>query len=474
LNKLLYKSYSKLSFQDYSKFAYQIFEENEKTIKLVGRSTIFVELQNKEISLEIYICLIGTSAIPLFISEVLSSNSFIKMVKNFRPDFFLSANVYQEIHSEYSIIESWFNMNLYISKNQSKIKYDSSLCSLVSTSGSTGNPKLIPQTYDNIYFNTKQISDALLLNNNTVALASLPLSYTFGMSVVNCQLFNNAEVVACNFELLHKETLKKIEYQGVNLIAGVPLHFQQLINSRFFGSKYSKNIKNYLQAGGALSDEYLLKLDVYQKKNSFNFYVMYGQAEATTRITIMEPKRLGEKINSVGKSLNNIEITIRDNNYKLCKANTIGNIYCKGPNICPDYINTKKDLSLLKSRPNNDLETGDIGFLDIDNYLFITGRKKRFAKVRGISINLDDIEVALESKIKKSCAAIEANTQVYILVANNYEEKEIDLINEICNYFGIKHINIYNIEKIPLLSNGKKNYQILHQKLKIFEDGEPK
>ena len=459
MREIIEKSNSQLRFSDRDITTSDVLKKYRREVPK-GRGLVFAVLPRSEEALELYLALMASENVPLFLPPDISNEALFRLTTEFRPQFVITDSAYEFDFHDYCFAStiSIFQIFELRSKNISAI--DSDLCLLVTTSGSTGSPKLIPQTYVNVIENCQQIIKAVNLNRNDIALISLPLSYTFGMSIVNCQLMTGAAMVASDFELLSKATLSAVINKSVTLIAGVPAHFEALLAARFFRSRYAEGVKKYLQAGGGLKEDTHQKLSKLVKDHRFSFYSMYGQAEATTRIAVLPPEKFDSNFRCVGLPLEGIEIEIVHKNVESSDRPLEGEIICKGPNICPEYVICSDDLIALKPRKNHTLYTGDLGYLNKDGHLFISGRLKRFAKLRGISFNLDDVERILNSK-GIPCACTEVEGELLIFTTITVTQDLVIGIKEIMLNLNLKDFKVQSIDELPYLSSGKIDYQSL-------------
>ena len=270
---------------------------------------------------------------------------------------------------------------------------------------------------------------------------------------------NNATIVASNSNLISKQTLSLIKKYSVNLIAGVPLHYEQLLSGRFFKSKYSDSITTYLQAGGPLKKDTQTKLYEQRKSSNFSFISMYGQVEATTRISVANSSDFDSLSGTVGRPLDGVCVEIKPLKGFAQNGYSVGEITCSGPNICPEYVYRYTDLHKLCERPDGTLHTGDIGYIDERGNLFITGRIKRFAKIRSISYNLDDIEDDLFSITNEAIPCVERNETLYVFCNPISELANIhnDIRKRLWSY-GLMDFCIRDDITVPMLSNGKVDY----------------
>ena len=379
-----------------------------------------------------------------------------KLIMSYKPHYIWAPS--KKI-SGYNKIYKYKNYTLLKSNKLENYKIHSDLCLLAPTSGSTGSQKYVRQSYKNVIKNTESIIEYLKINKNHRTITNLPLSYTFGMSIINTHFSVGSTIFLNNFSILQKEFWNIFYQNKINFLYGVPYTFEILNKLNFFKKKYSELLA-LAQAGGKLNEEIQKKIVDYSLNNKNKFFVMYGQAEATTRISYVPHNLIKKKIGSIGIPIKNGNISI----IKEKKPKSVsGEIFYKGPNVCMGYAFNNLDLK-KGDIWRGSLFTGDIGKKDKDGFFYIIGRKKRTCKILGNSINLDEIEDILKNKYKnKSFFAISNDKLIKIIILNIYKKKEI--INFLSKKIGINKslIIVKKINKLPLLSNGKTDYKILNK-----------
>ncbi|MDC0253276.1 AMP-binding protein [Bacteriovoracales bacterium] len=337
-------------------------------------------------------------------------------------------------------------------------KINTSLKLLLSTSGTTGNPKLIRLSKKAVKKNTLSIIEALKIESIDRAIINLPLYYSYGLSVLQTHLNVGASVVFTKTGIIQKEFWEIISKYKVSSFAGVPSTYN-MINKLKLYNRFPISLKKFSQAGGKLGNrEIRLFLDQIEKKNGF-LYVMYGQTEATARITILAAEALSANIGSVGKAIPGGKIFIKNENGVIQKPGIEGEIFYQGDNVMMGYSNSREDLSKCDTQGES-LRTGDIGYLDNKGFLYITGRLKRFSKISGIRINLDDLENQL---VELGTYAISGDdNKIRIFTQTKIDDYSYfqQLLSDFCkinkNFF-----EFYYIDQIPTLGNGKIDYKEL-------------
>jgi acyl-coenzyme A synthetase/AMP-(fatty) acid ligase len=216
----------------------------------------------------------------------------------------------------------------------------------------------------------------------------LPVSYCFGASLMHTHLYRGGGVVFDRRFMFPDRVLQAVAQFDCTTFAGVPTVYNALLRRSNIKRIAMPSLRRFLQAGGALEPE---KVD--EMRAAFpltEFYVMYGQTEATARISCMEPERWEEKPGSVGRPLDNLTVSIVDEQGNAVRAGKVGELLVKGPSICSGYLNNLAETRRVFS--GGWLRTGDLARQDEEGYLWIEGRKAAFLKMRGIRVSLAEVE----------------------------------------------------------------------------------
>jgi acyl-CoA synthetase (AMP-forming)/AMP-acid ligase II len=262
------------------------------------------------------------------------------------------------------------------------------LAVLMSTSGSTGVPRFVQVTHGNLIANTEAIIRSQQLVNDERAMLTLPVSYCFGASVMHTHLYQGGGVVFDRRFMFPDKVVQAIAQFDCTTFAGVPTVYNVLLRRSNIRRVSMPSLRRFLQAGGALAPE---RID--EMRTAFpqtKFYVMYGQTEATARISCMEPERWEERPGSVGKPLDNLTVSIVDEQGNALSAGQVGELCVKGPSICSGYLNDPEETRRVFS--DGWLRTGDLARQDEEGYLWIEGREKAFLKIRGTRVSIAEVE----------------------------------------------------------------------------------
>jgi acyl-CoA synthetase (AMP-forming)/AMP-acid ligase II len=264
---------------------------------------------------------------------------------------------------------------------------DSDLAALMATSGSTGVPRFVMVSHGNLIANTEAIIRSQQLANDERAMLILPVSYCFGASVMHTHLYQGGGVVFDRRFMFPDKVLHAIAQFGCTTFAGVPTAYNVLLRRSNLRQIAMPGLRRFLQAGGALARERISEMRSIFPMTKF--YVMYGQTEATARISCMEPERWEEKTGSVGRPLDNLTVRIADEEGNDLPAGQVGELLAKGPSICSGYLNDSEETDRLFC--DGWLRTRDLARQDEEGYLWIEGREGAFLKMRGIRVSLAEV-----------------------------------------------------------------------------------
>lgn len=262
------------------------------------------------------------------------------------------------------------------------------LAALMPTSGSTGVPRLVMVSHGNLIANTEAIIRSQHLASDDKAMLIMPVSYCFGASILHTHLYQGGGVVFDSRFMFPDKVLQAINAYGCTTFAGVPTVYNILLRRSHIGSILLPGLRRFLQAGGALASESVLELRSLAP--NADFYVMYGQTEATARISCLPADWLDDKLGSVGLPLDNLTIRIVDAQGQEVPHGDTGEIQVSGPSVCGGYLD---DADATASKFDHGwLKTGDLASVDEDGYLWIKGRTSDFIKIRGYRVSLADVE----------------------------------------------------------------------------------
>jgi long-chain acyl-CoA synthetase len=428
--------------------------------KINHRCLVFCLCQNKFEALCGYFSFITNKVVPLMLDSSIDIDLLNNLIDTYKPEYlwlpknsevyFKQKNSCVYEGEEYKLINLVFD-NYYLLNDK--------LALLLTTSGSTGSPKLVRISYENILANAESISNYLSIDENERPITSLPLHYSFGLSILNSHLIKGATILLTSKSLFEKEFWEFLKSEKATSMSGVPYTYEILKKLRFFRMDLP-NLKTLTQAGGKLNDELNKEISEFCLKTNKRFFVMYGQTEATARMSYLPHEYSIKKVGSMGIAIPGGEFHLIDEAQIVIEGyDKIGELVYKGKNVSLGYAEKGDDLE--KGDENfGILYTGDIAKRDIDNFYYIVGRKKRFIKLFGNRVNLDETERLIKNIIQDCvCAGTDDKMVIYI----TEQDKENLVRNYISQKLGINHnaFKVKYIEKIPKNSAGKTEYSKL-------------
>lgn len=303
------------------------------------------------------------------------------------------------------------------------------LAAIVYTSGSTGRPKGVMLTHKNLCTNTASIVSYLNLTEADRIMAVLPFYYVYGKTLLNTHFMVGGSVVINNRFAFPNSVVKDMVEKEVTGFAGVPSTFAILLNRSVFPKTPVHSLRYITQAGGAMAPALTRRLLECTGKASL--YVMYGATEASARLTYLPPDRLlYDKLGSIGIPIPQVQITIRDDSGSILPPFEVGNICAAGDNIMMGYWKDAEETA--KAIKPWGLVTGDLGHMDDEGFIFLTGRKKEMLKIGGERVSPKEIEDAMtESGMVHEVAVIgrpdEYLSEVPVAFLVPLDEKSFDL-----------------------------------------------
>ncbi|MFS8096603.1 AMP-binding protein [Lentzea alba] len=315
------------------------------------------------------------------------------------------------------------------------------LALLLSTSGTTGSPKLVRLSAENLASNAAAIGEYLDILPTDRAITSLPLHYCYGLSVVNSNLARGAGLVLTGRSVIEPEFWDLVRSVGVTSLHGVP-HTFGLLDGIGFASLDLPSLRYVTQAGGRLDPADVVRYASLGLERGWRFFVMYGQTEATARMAYLPPSQALTDPSAIGVAVPGGHLRIDD-----------GELVYRGPNVMLGYARTPADLA--SGRTTFELRTGDLGS-ESSGLFSVTGRKNRFVKPFGLRVDLDQVERSLAlDGLRVACAGDDSGLVVAVLGS---ADRAFRLVRTLTGLPSAA-IRTYSVTSFPLLANGKIDYR---------------
>ncbi|MGC3996256.1 MAG: class I adenylate-forming enzyme family protein [Anaeromyxobacter sp.] len=256
------------------------------------------------------------------------------------------------------------------------------------TSGSTGRPRGVIQTHRNVAANSRSIVQYLSLTAEDRALLVLPLYYCYGRSVLQTHLLAGGSVHLDGRFAFPRTVLEAIGTEGCTGFAGVPLTFEIIRRQVDVSTLALPRLRYLTQAGGAMAPE---TIDwVRQAFAPARLFVMYGQTEATARLSYLPPERAEEKRGAIGVPIPGVELAVVDEQARPLPVGEVGQLVARGENVTPGYLDEPEETAAILH--DGWLWTGDLAVKDADGFFFHRGRAKEILKIGGHRVSPIEIE----------------------------------------------------------------------------------
>jgi acyl-CoA synthetase (AMP-forming)/AMP-acid ligase II len=372
---------------------------------------------------------------------------FVRLVGKYSPDWIFSEKQIEIAGYAENAVGTAF---IYRRRCAASTALCADLALLLPTSGSTGSPKLVRLSYDNLQANAASIVEYLGIQSEERCITSLPMEYSYGLSVVNTHLFAGAQTTMTTASILQRDFWDLVRSHEVTSLAGVPYHYDVLIGLKILEQPLP-SMRTLTQAGGRLSPDRIRDVWTLSVKRGWQFFVMYGQTEATARMSYVPPHRLSDKLGSVGIPVPGGNLTVEPATQQL--------IY-RGPNVMLGYAESRDDLSKGDDLKGT-LKTGDVGVRDDEGYFYIVGRIKRFLKIFGKRFNLDEVENLIRERVGQSVACFGVDDRLSVAVEPPTQVEAVaDVLKNVLS-LNAKAFRITTVEAIPHFPNGKIDYRAL-------------
>lgn len=337
------------------------------------------------------------------------------------------------------------------------------LALLMTTSGSTGSPKFVRLSSENLRANTASILEYLGIDEGERSITNLPMHYVYGLSIINTHLAAGASLVVTEKTLFQKEFWQLFKEKEVTNFGGVPYTFEMLRRLRFFRMDLP-HLRTITQAGGKLDPELHRAFAEYAEAQGKNFVVMYGAAEATARMGYLPAKDSLRKCGSMGIAIPGGRFELSDEAGNLMEAaDTPGELVYYGANVMMGYAESGEDLA-KGDEMGGRLPTGDLSIRDGEGFYTIVGRKKRFLKMFGKRTNLEEAEHLLRQRFPAGDFAVGGRDDCMVIFYTE-AEAEGELIPYLSRKLGLHPTGFRarRLDEIPKNAAGKTMYRELER-----------
>lgn len=425
------------------------------------RTLLFCFCQNTVGSVCGYLGALNAKTVPYLLdahtNEVLAKS----LIDVYQPAYLYLPSELSAVYAEgksYEKIYEKYDYILYKTGFEQRYPLYEELAQLLGTSGSTGSPKLVRQSYRNIQSNAEAIAQYLELDDTERPVTTLPMNYTYGLSIINSHLLVGGTILLTQKPIVSKDFWDFMKVNKATSFGGVPYTYEMLKRVRFFRMDLP-DLRTMTQAGGKLAPELHREFAEYAQEKGKHFVVMYGQTEATARMSWLPYDKSLEKYGSMGIAIPGGRFSLIDvDGNEIQEPEITGELVYEGPNVTLGYAVCGEDLAKGDERSGR-LETGDMAKRDADGFYYVVGRKKRFLKLFGNRINLDEIDRMIKAQFEElDCASTGTDECMEVYIT---EESLCDAVKEFLmdrTHINASAIRMHAIDAIPKNEAGKTLY----------------
>ena len=435
----------------------ELDKQSDKLAKKLNKKNLaFLICENEIESILFYLSSLKNKCALVLLEKNITEFNLNSLIQQYEPKYIFKNKKNKIKCKNFTKKEIFLNYLIFENKNKLNINIHKNLKILISTSGTTGNPKYVKLSEQNLGSNIKSIITYLKLDRYDSTITTLPMNYVYGLSIINTHLFVGGKIILNDFSVIDKRFWELIANHKITNINGVSYLYEIMDKIKFLDKDLSY-VKFFTHAGGKISRQLQKKLIDFCIKNKKKIFFMYGAAEATARMGYVPWEYAKKKIGSIGIAIKGGRLWLENKKkQKIIKKNKIGELFYSGKNVFSGYANNFRDLSTINNL--DILRTGDFAKKDKDGFYFLSGRSDKFVKIQGNRLNLEDIERYTSNFGVKSVCKLNKQNKISIFIEKDIDERM--LLNEIRNRVTVHPSNfiIKKIKKFPLNKNFKISY----------------
>lgn len=422
------------------------------------RSVIFCLCENCAGSLIGYMAFENNKQVPLLLGAGMDEELRSRLESMYTPSYYwLPERKSQDIKGEK--VYSAYGYVLLKTKYK-PYPLNEKLSMLLTTSGSTGSPKLVRHKYGNLEANAENVAKVFSWTVDEIGICDLPMNYTMGLNVINSHLTVGASVLMVKANLMDPDFWEFIKINEGTSFCGVPFSYEVMRRIGFDKMDLPK-LHTLAEGGGKLTDKMFKWVATYAKDSGKRFCATFGTSETSARMAFLNPDLALEKIGSMGKAIPNGELFLLDEVTDE-DGNATGELGYRGPNVTMGYALNRDDL-LKDDEFCGEYHTGDIAKRDADGFYYIIGRKGRFLKLFGLRVSLDETERILKTQFQNAdfvCIGDDQRMSIFC-TEETIKDEIVPFISKKTN-LNKTAFRVHVIEKIPRNEYGKVKFAELN------------
>lgn len=424
--------------------------------KVEARSMVFLLCKNTVGSMLGYLGFVENQAVPVTLNSKVDEGLLKNLLDVYTPAYVWTPAEdadrfeYEKIYEKYGYVLLRTGNELYPLNDKLQ------LC--MTTSGSTGSPKLVRYKKGNIEANAKNVAKAFGWSSDERPICDLGMQYTMGLNVINSHLYVGATILLTTYNLMSGEFWDYMKKEHATNFTGVPFSYD-LLSRIHFERMELPDLKTLSQGGGKLTDERFIQLAEYADKTDKRFIASFGTTETAARIACLPPEYALSKVGSIGKAIPEGELFLIDEDGKeITDTVAEGELCYRGPNVTMGYAVCKEDLS-KGDEFDGEYHTGDLARRDEDGFYFVTGRLSRFLKLLSYRVSLDQSERLITQELGIECACSGTDHCMNVYITDESKKKEVlEFIAEKTHLYKTL-FKVYVVPEIIRNDTGKIRYK---------------
>lgn len=391
-------------------------------INVEPRSLIFNLCRNTVGSMVGYLSFVEQGAVPVTLSAKIDDELLIDLLNTYTPAYVWCPAEEEKRFSYQKIYECYGYILLKTDNEIYPLNEKLQLC--MTTSGSTGSPKLVRYKKGNLESNAKNVAIAFGWTEKERSICDLGMHYTMGLNVINSHLYVGATVLLTTYNLMSGDFWDYIKKERGTNFTGVPFSYDILYRLHFERMDLP-HLQTLSQGGGKLTDTRFIQLAKYAQKTGKRFIPSFGTTETSARMACLPADLALTKIGSIGRAIPEGELFLVDEKGEvLTEPVAEGEMCYKGPNVTMGYAVCKADL-IKGDEFNGEYHTGDLARRDEDGCYYVTGRMSRFLKLLSYRVSLDQSERLIQQEFGIDCACSGTDQRMNIYITDKSKKSAV-------------------------------------------------
>lgn len=421
-----------------------------------SRSVVFILCKNTIGAMIGYLGFIEKGAVPLNLSSKIDGTLLHNLLDTYTPAYLWVPDE-DVVKFSFETLTSKYGYTLLKTGNE-VYPINDKLQFLMTTSGSTGSPKLVRYKKGNLEANAKNVAIAFGWSEKERPVCDLGMQYTMGLNVINTHLYVGATVLLTTYNIMSGEFWDYIKNQRATNFTGVPFSYD-LFYRLHFERMDLPDLTTLSEGGGKLTDARFIQLSEYAQRTGKRFIASFGATETSARMACLPAELALTKTGSIGRAIPEGELfLINSDGLVLTDLVAEGELCYKGPNVTLGYAVCREDL-LKDDEFNGEYHTGDLARRDEDGCYFVTGRMSRFLKLLSYRVSLDQSERLIQQEFGIECACSGTDQRMNVYIIDRSKQADVlDFIAAKTNLYK-SLFKVFVVDEILRSDSGKVRYK---------------